>query len=223
MYQMRRQNKWKSSWVDGTVREWIDEGQPSPPPQTVKVLMLANALSVSGSSHFIETGTLKGLTSGLMAWMPGVTVDTVEISPKYFELSKDKLADFQNVNSHLGDSGVVLPKIMDGLDQPAVFWIDAHFSGGDTGKGDLMAPVKAELDSLLNHRVKSHIILIDDMRDFRGKDGYPKAEEVVDWIAKQLPQFKCEIMYNILVCMPESLYEEWLARHLNSEGLACID
>jgi hypothetical protein len=220
---MKRQKKWKSTWVDKSVQDWIEEGQPVPPPQTVKVLMLANALSAGGSRRFVETGTLKGLTSGLMAWMPDVTVDTVEISQKYYELSEEKLGDFSNVNRHLGDSGVVLPRIMDGLDEPAVFWIDAHFSGGDTGKGDLMAPVKAELNSLLGHHVKDHIILIDDMRDFSGFGGYPEASEVVEWIGQQLTDHRCEIFYNILVCMPLTLFDIWLERHLNSQGLACFE
>lgn len=218
-----RQNKWSTQWVKQSIADWEAADRPVPPPQTVKVLMLANALKEGGFTRFIETGTLKGLTSGLMAWMPGVSVDTVEISSKYFELSEEKLGGFPNVNRHLGDSGVILPKIMDELDEPAVFWIDAHFSGGDTGKGGLMAPVRAELDTLLCHRVTDHVILIDDMRNFNGFGGYPKAAEVVDWISQKRPDFRCEIFYNILACIPTGLYDAWFARHLIAEDLECFE
>ena len=149
-----KQKKWSAKWTRTNILEWQDAGQPVPPPQTVKVAMLGNGLKSSGYDVFIETGTLKGLTSGLMAWSEGVQVHTIEISEKYFALSAEKLADFENVTRHLGDSGEVLPKLLSELDRSAVFWLDAHHSGGDTGMGDLMAPIKKELTGLFNHPVK---------------------------------------------------------------------
>lgn len=32
------------------------------------------------------------------------------------------------------------------------------------------------------HPVKGHVVLIDDMREFTGRDGYPTLDELVAWI-----------------------------------------
>jgi hypothetical protein len=52
------------------------------------------------------------------------------------------------------------------LQEPALFWLDGHYSGVDTGKDELDTPVSAELEAILGSPVKGHVILIDDARCF---------------------------------------------------------
>ncbi len=55
-----------------------------------------------------------------------------------------------------------------------LFWLDAHYSGGDTAHAkDCETPIKEELKTILNDNPK-HIILIDDARLFVGENDYPK-------------------------------------------------
>ena len=41
-----------------------------------------------------------------------------------------------------------VPELVRQLDGPALFWLDGHYSGGDTAKGELDTPVSAELESI---------------------------------------------------------------------------
>jgi len=77
-----------------------------------------------------------------------------------------------------GDSTTELKKILARLTEPAIFWLDAHASGGETATGVLETPIQSELRCILDHPVKAHVILIDDAREFgMGKD-YPTIRRV---------------------------------------------
>jgi hypothetical protein len=49
-----------------------------------------------------------------------------------------------------------------------LFWLDGHFCGGVSAHGDKGTPILEELNLILSHRVKEHVILIDDARLFNG-------------------------------------------------------
>jgi hypothetical protein len=78
---------------------------------------------------------------------------------------------------HEGDSAAVLPRILDSLDQPTLFWLDAH-PCSDRSVRDAPVPLLAELAAIAGHRVEGHVILIDDMR-LMGRAGYPDKEELL--------------------------------------------
>ena len=50
--------------------------------------------------------------------------------------------------------------------EPVLFYLDAHFSGGDTGGVDIDngCPVLRELKTISKRNVKGDVIFIDDMR-----------------------------------------------------------
>jgi hypothetical protein len=51
------------------------------------------------------------------------------------------------------------------IDGPATFWLDGHYSCvAMAGKGETNTPLLAELESIRQHPVKTHTILIDDIR-----------------------------------------------------------
>lgn len=104
---------------------------------------------------------------------------SIELSKGYFEAAKKKLKNFNKINLYFGDSRKILPKILENINEPCVFWLDAHFSGGKTAKIDKtkLTPIKEELLAIKNHHIKEHIIFIDDIRCFDGKNGFPTKEE----------------------------------------------
>lgn len=126
------------------------------------------------SDVFIETGTCYGrsVTAAIEAGYN--TIKSVEAKDEYYlhcvELFKDKA---NSVSLFKGKSIDHLPKMLEGIDKPAVFWLDAHVSGeASAGYEDWKAKgeesdfhqhtaLKKELAIVLNHR-KDHIILIDD-------------------------------------------------------------
>lgn len=133
---------------------------------------LADLARQHGMRTFIETGTYLGKTAALLAEVCDRVV-TVEINPELHARAAEKFNGQPHVRTLLGDSGEVMPKILDDLADPALFWLDGHYSGGITGGGGA-PPILAELEAIFEHDVKDHIIVVDDGRLFRGRGGYPR-------------------------------------------------
>lgn len=113
---------------------------------------------------FIETGSYTG--DGIFAALEyGFSkIISIEISPKYYSLCCQRFQNHKNVEVIFGDSYKVLPDILKSINCKSTFWLDGHYSCGDTGIGDFWAPLIQELDVIKNHQIKNHTIIIDDMR-----------------------------------------------------------
>jgi hypothetical protein len=133
---------------------------------------LLSLLRRHGLSVFIETGTYLGHTAGFMASHVTRCV-TIELDAALHAQASKRLAHLQNVEALHGDSADQIPTILQTLDTPALFWLDAHFAGGRTAKGHLNSPIEAELGAIFDHTVKRHVVAIDDARAFLGSGGYP--------------------------------------------------
>ena len=125
---------------------------------------------------FVETGTYLGKTTRVMSEVCDRVV-SIEID----EALHDRAVALFEHDSHVlllhGDSADLLPSVLEGLDGPALFWLDGHFSGGITG-GPKQPPILSELRAILGHPVKNHVVVIDDARLFRGREGYPRLKDV---------------------------------------------
>ena len=119
---------------------------------------------------FVETGSYvgDGIRAALAAGFG--KVHSIELSPKYFAMCQRKFKDDPRVVLHFGDSTAVLPGILEGLEEPATFWLDGHWSMDDTALGAKATPLMEELEAIGRHRIKTHTILIDDMRCWRRED-----------------------------------------------------
>lgn len=113
---------------------------------------------------FIETGSYigDGIQQALDAGFEKVI--SIELSDKYFEISKNRFLNNKSVLVIKGDSYKILPEILETLDESVTFWLDGHHSCGDTALGDYWTPLIQELESIKNHPIKTHTIMIDDMR-----------------------------------------------------------
>jgi len=151
-----------------------------PTPHLVKIktiIELANRYSIR---TLIETGTYLGDT----VFATRNTFDriiSIEIDRELYERARRRFSKFSHITILLGDSGKVLPNLLPGIDTPCVFFLDAHYSGGITSKGNSQTPIRQELEAILNHKVQQHVVIIDDARDFTGGD-YPIIEELRDFI-----------------------------------------
>jgi hypothetical protein len=119
---------------------------------------------LAGATAFVETGTFRGDTT---RWASAhfQKVYTIERAESLYMEHSSKLRGLGNVDPILGDSREVLRSVLPRLDgQRAVFWLDGHWSGGETaGQGD-ECPLLGEL-ALLSSRAED-IVLIDDARLF---------------------------------------------------------
>ena len=130
---------------------------------------------------FIETGTYIGNT--VFAVKDTFTsIYSIELSKKIYNLLKKRFETYSNINILNGDSTQVLNKILIDIDEPILFWLDAHYSSGGTAKGKKHTPIFEELKTIFNIDGDDHIILIDDMKDFNGTNDYPTIGELKKFV-----------------------------------------
>lgn len=100
-----------------------------------------------------------------------------------------------------GDSGKVLPGLVNTLKDRCLFWLDAHYCGEYAGemaaKADLLTPIAQELAPILNHSIRDHVILIDDARLFDG-NGYPTFAQLCQYIRGIRPDLAVEVSEDII-------------------------
>ena len=126
---------------------------------------------------FVETGTYHGRTIFEMEPMFG-ELHTIEIAERFYKECSNRYTGHK-ITFHLGDSAKTIPSILDTVNKPCVFFLDGHWSGGDTGRGETDVPLLHELDAVSKYCHKC-IIIIDDFRLF----GYgPNSEnhDIVNW------------------------------------------
>lgn len=163
------------------VLQWRLTGRSIPPPPTVKHGIVEEYRRRFGARVFVETGTFAG---GMIDAVKDRfdRVVSIELDPGWHARAVERFRGCPQVSLLNGDSGVKLQEVLDSLTEPALFWLDAHYSGPVTARGALDSPIVQELAAIRAHRVDGHVVLIDDMRDFNGTGGYPRVEELVAWI-----------------------------------------
>jgi hypothetical protein len=134
-------------------------GRISPPKELFEEIRKAY-----GIQTFVETGTYLG---GTTFWASQLyrTVYTVEFAREIFESTSQKYASVRNINFLFGHSKDKLAQIVAELHEPAIFWLDAHWSGENTyGIGD-ECPLLEEI-AIINSSPCEHFLFIDDARMF---------------------------------------------------------
>ncbi len=125
---------------------------------------------------FVEGGTYKGGTAKEMSRLFDHVI-TIENSKEMYEQAKINLAQYDNITLIKGDTRTALPEIIKEHSQ-ILYWLDSHWSGGETyGKED-ECPLIEELDLIFNQG-GSPVILIDDARLFLSPP--PKPHDLNQW------------------------------------------
>jgi hypothetical protein len=183
--------RFRKLMLDLDVLRWYVRGRPYPPPKIAKYKMLKSDVKRLNLEVVIETGTYLG---DLVAYMTGSveTIYSIEISNALFDGAKKRFRRRPGIYLELGDSSVILPRILANIEVPCLFWLDAHFSGGitlgDQGKSPIMEELRIILDHSLRHGL-DHLVMIDDARDFVGKNGYPTVSEVDRFVKNSAPNW----------------------------------
>lgn len=116
--------------------------------------------------YFVESGTYLG-TSSMMAANHFDHVYTMEIHEGLHNSAKE-LAEKQgitNITFLLGDSVKLIGDIAQTTKTGAVYFIDAHISGSESGwNGTHRVPIHEELDQILQYNLGPSIFIIDDAR-----------------------------------------------------------
>lgn len=116
----------------------------------------------------VETGTSRGqgVLNALAAGFERVR--SVEPFAEAFEDAYRQFHLNPRVTLFFGWSEEMLGEMLADLHEPVTFWLDGHYCG--TAMGAKSCPLLEELAIIGRHPVKTHTILIDDMRCWRRDD-----------------------------------------------------
>jgi hypothetical protein len=183
------------------VLQWRLAGRPVPPPPVVKHAILKDYASRFGLRTLVETGTFAGDTIDAVLRSFDRIV-SIELSDTWHARAKARFSREPHVTLLHGDSGTRLSEVLATLDRPALFWLDAHYSGPITARAAIDTPIVQELESIVKHPVRGHVVLIDDLRDFTGQGGYPTEPDLVAWMRRVEPTMAVESRDDILRWTP---------------------
>ncbi len=163
--------------------QWEQSGKPAPPPHIIKQQIIKDYQFQFQLNTLVETGTYLGdmieaqRTHFLQLY-------SIELSAKLHKKAVERFNNFEHIKILQGDSGVVLNRVVPEFKEPALFWLDGHYSGGITALGTKECPVPEELQIIFESTLH-HVILIDDARLFNGSNSYPTLKDI-DLLIKTL-------------------------------------
>ena len=190
-------NRLKRHFSKKQYKKWLKTGHPVPPPHIVKQIAIQEYKQLYGCNTLVETGTYLGdMIEAQKNWFEKII--SIELDVALFEKAVKRFKNDENVNIILGDSGKVLPEIMNDINEPAIFWLDGHYSLGITAQGDKECPVFEELEAIFNSVEFDHILLIDDARCFVGKGDYPSIEELTEYVKSKNQKYQVEVRHDII-------------------------
>jgi hypothetical protein len=180
-----------------------------PAPGEVRRVCLLHAQRNLRYRNFVETGTHLGETAATAAGL-FENVHTVELDPMLARRAKERFQDSANVTVHEGNSADVLPTLLPRLEGGTLLWLDAHYSGGATARGEEDTPLLQELESIRLYAVRPVAVLIDDARMLGTDPAYPSLPKVVQQLQRIDERLKIGVIADLVWAAPESFLRfEW--------------
>jgi len=183
------------------VLTWLYSKRPTiPPPHAIKVRAVLDSARRHNIQVLVETGTCLGETVRKCR-RRFQRIYTIELSEQLAAEAARRLANYSHVQVLQGDTADVLPQVVGQLDGPAVFWLDAHYSGGITARGPTECPLERELRAIASGGRADHVILIDDAR-LMGQGDFPSLERIIALARSINPDYRIEVRDDIVRCEP---------------------
>lgn len=148
----------------------------------------------------VESGTYLGGTVAFM--LPHARkIVSVEIEPSLYEEARRRFAGDPKVELHLGDAAKLIPELVAGVDEPALIWLDGHFTGGvNTVRGEAVEPAPGILESLGRLNLpRGTTVVVDDLRLFGRGDGFPQLDELAQAARAAFPRATIAVGIDSLV------------------------
>ena len=177
-----------------------DAGRLESPADHAKRRHLLGIFRERKHQVLVESGTYLGGTVAFM--LPHARkIVSVEIEPSLYEEARRRFAGEPKVELHLGDAAKLIPELVAGIDQPALIWLDGHFTGGvNTVRGEAVEPAPGILDSLARLELPSGTtVVVDDLRLFGRGDGFPQLDELAQAARAAFPHATIAVGIDSLV------------------------
>lgn len=180
--------------------KWHRRSKIFPTPKQVKYEMIRNLGKKYSIKTLVETGTYLG-TMVSENKNSFDKIYTVELDTRLYRRAKKKFSRFKHIEVRKGDSAKALNSILKKIKHPTLFWLDAHYSGGITAKGEQDTPILFELNQILKSNLKNYVILIDDADKFNGKNDYPSIKKLKNLLSRR-NNYHILIENNIIKILP---------------------
>ena len=99
-------------------------------PGTVHFFTKKNLITTKGREFgihvFVETGTFRGEMINAQR-EHFLKLIGIELSEELFQAARLRFVNDRQIQLHQGHSGIKLRAVAKGLDEPALFWLDAHY------------------------------------------------------------------------------------------------
>lgn len=189
---------------------WVASGRPGRTPYLAKVNLVTDHGRRYHLGTLIETGTYLGemVASQLGRFSQIVSI---ELDDTLHRRATRRFRSRREVRLIRGDSAIELPRVCRTVDGPALFWLDAHYSGGITARGNLETPIMQELLAVLT-RHQDDVILIDDADHFDGSHDYPTVSEVEVAVQGERSDMRVDVVNNVICITPTTGRDGELAR-----------
>lgn len=185
------------------ILHWLRSGCSGVAPHPIKMMVVRSYIKKYSIGEFIETGTYLGDTLSYIA-KKGVRCTSIELSRELYEAACKRFETYKNVRLVQGDSGQILPEVLKEINKPVLFWLDGHYSSGITECAGTHTPVSIELEAILSHPIKHHVILIDDARCFDGTHDYPHLDDMLR-IIQEDGNYCAEVSTDIIRLVPRGV------------------
>jgi len=144
---------------------------------------------------FVETGTFQGDTIDKIKHKCS-TIISLELSETFFIQCQKRFENTSNVFLFKGNSKYDLFDKIKDISNKMTFWLDSHWSGTPyVGCDEItICPVLEELEQIKQHSLKTHTIMIDDIRLMNNSNnkynGFPiNVEQIIKKIYEINPNY----------------------------------
>jgi len=183
------------------IGKWIKKGKPNPPPHPIKQQTLLEFSAKYGLTLLIETGTFYGEMVEAMKHSFDHII-SIELSEDLYKKACEKFKHDRNIEVLWGDSGKVLATLIKKIDRAALFWLDGHYSAGETAKGEKDTPIFEELNAILSKPNIGNVIIIDDARCFGTDPSYPSLNQIEAFVFSKNPNLTVSVKDDSIRIIP---------------------
>jgi hypothetical protein len=183
-------------WLEAAaVRQWRRTRRP-PPPRSVKATLI-RSWTARSRNVFVESGTFFG--DMLVAVRPDFArLYSIELSPTLAARARRRFAGDPAIEILHGDSSAALGPLLRSIAAPAVLWLDGHYSGWLTARGETDTPIWSELRAAVDAGTPDDALLIDDARLFGRHPAYPAVDEVTAFLRERRHEWETGVTDDVL-------------------------
>ncbi len=185
------------------VLQWERQGRQGPAPHSVKQSNLRQIAETFGLKILVETGTFRGdMVQAMKANF--AEIYSIELSDELYQAAAERFQLEKHIRIFHGDSGSILNQILPELKLPTLFWLDGHYSGNETARGQTDTPVLSEVEQIMVSQLPDVCLIIDDARYFGVHPEYPSFHQIEQLVHRYRPTMELTIVDDAIRVLPNT-------------------